>query len=100
MANYQTNLPCAACGDCVNQRTFHHVITRGARPDLAEACWNKMPLDAKHHTMIHARGLNYMSEKYPRIEKWLIANGWEFDDYRNKWTHPSASVAESGNELL
>ena len=94
MANYQTNLPCAACGDCVNQKTFHHVITRGARPDLAEKKWNKQPLCFSCHGKTHQKGMNYMAQKYVGFKNWLKYNGWEFDDYLNKWTHPSASLSQ------
>jgi len=28
-----------------------------------------------------------MSEKYPKVREKLIAMGWEFDEFRKKWTH-------------
>lgn len=28
-----------------------------------------------------------MANKYPRYKKWLLANGWEYDDYKKKWVN-------------
>lgn len=28
-----------------------------------------------------------MADKYPTYKNWLTQNGWEFDEFRQKWVH-------------
>lgn len=32
-------------------------------------------------------GITHMANKYPRYKKWLLANGWEYDEYKKKWVN-------------
>lgn len=61
----------------------HHVITRGAGGPDEE--WNLMPLSRQAHAEVHQIGLNKFARKYKRVREWLLANGWQYDDYRESW---------------
>jgi 5-methylcytosine-specific restriction endonuclease McrA len=65
--------------------TFHHLHTRKARPDLINEPKNKIPVCQQDHNSFHAKGTDYMAEKYPKVKAWLINRGWEKDTFLGKW---------------
>lgn len=66
--------------------TWHHLMTRKARPDLVHAPSNLIPVDQSCHNMFHAKGTSYMAEKYPKVKSWLINRGWGYCELMQKWT--------------
>lgn len=61
----------------------HHIITvKSGGPD---AEWNLMPLCRSAHTEVHKIGLTKFADKYGRVKSWLLAHGWEFEEFRQKW---------------
>lgn len=40
-----------------------------------------------HHTEKGMKGISYMAQTYPSYKKWLIDNGWQFDEFRKKWVN-------------
>lgn len=66
---------------------FHHLLTRKARPDLSENPMNMMPLCKGCHSLIHAKGTDYMAKAYPRVETWLQRRGWQ-KNFLGKWFLP------------
>ena len=83
--SFQTEEPCAACKTVFRQRTYHHVYTQKARPDMRENPNNKMPLCLEHHNMIHSKGTTYMSEQYFGVRIWLHEHKWYFCSVVKKW---------------
>lgn len=79
MINHKTR--CLVCGT-INPDT-HHVLSRGAGGDDSQS--NLALLCRKHHTEIHSIGTTTFSNKYPLFKNWLIANGWQYNDYIQKW---------------
>ena len=71
---------------------LHHIYTRKARPDLADEKWNQLPVHHFLHQDIHQRGLVIVSAEFPLIALWLQNYGWEFCEYKGKWTHPLAAT--------
>lgn len=62
-----------------------HIKTKGSGgPDLP---WNIMHLCRVHHTEKHQIGLVTFAKKYWKVHRWLLSNGWEFCEVRNKWNH-------------
>ncbi len=66
---------------------LHHIKTRGSGG--TDDPWNLIPLSRKMHSMWHMKGMRYMVKTYPAIEKWVLANGWGFDDFLFKWFRKS-----------
>lgn len=64
---------------------MHHVKSRGASG--SDDIWNLCPLSRRYHTEIHSIGMTTFSKKYPQFEKWLLANGWFYNEQLNKWRH-------------
>jgi hypothetical protein len=62
----------------------HHVKSVGSGGHDLET--NVIPLCRKHHTEIHAIGLNRFSEKYAKVSVWLSRNGWSYNSNCNRWT--------------
>lgn len=87
--SYQTHEPCTACGDFYAQRCLHHIKTR--KSGGSDQPFNLMPLCLKHHTEVHAIGLMKFSQKYKAVRSWLLAMGWEVDQFLNKWVHPRSN---------
>lgn len=46
---------------------------------------NLLPTCRGVHTERHAKGLNYIAQKYFSVKCWLLEAGWEYDDTRRKW---------------
>lgn len=68
--------------------TWHHTLTRKARPDLIMDERNLMPLCAGCHSLIHLKGTTYMSDRYPRVKTWLERRGWTYCDLKKAWGFP------------
>ena len=74
---------CAACGVQHNVDT-HHIITRGARPDLENYMPNCIPLCRVHHIEVHKKGLTYFANKY-NLNNELLNRGFYRCGLTNKW---------------
>jgi hypothetical protein len=88
--SYQSHEPCTACGTSAVDVTYHHILTRKTRPDLKEAEFNKIPLCFTHHGEVHQIGMSAFAKRWGRVDKWLIKNGWEFDEFLRKWVNAKA----------
>lgn len=73
------------CLICRKLAERHHIKTRGAGG--MDDDFNIMPLCRYCHLLVHSIGLTSFSKRYQIIENWLISNGWEFDEFLNKWKH-------------
>lgn len=62
---------------------LHHVKTR--KSGGCDSDFNLMPLHRIFHVEVHKIGLNKFAEKYPPVKKWLLANGWNFNEFKKKW---------------
>lgn len=82
--NYQSQEPCIACGTFSVDRCYHHIIARKRTKPIDEH-WNLLSLCQKDHADVHQIGLSAFVKKYPKAEEWLIKNGWEFDEFLQKW---------------
>ena len=73
------------CVACRNRATeFHHIKSKkSGGPD---EIFNLMPIDRICHTMVHAKGLVWFANKYSGVKNFLLANGWEYSELKNKWT--------------
>jgi hypothetical protein len=74
---------CLVCGR--RGAVAHHVKSKGSGG--SDEPWNLMSLDLIHHNEVHSAGLTAFAAKYRTVHLWLLANGWEFDDQKRKWTH-------------
>lgn len=71
--------------ECLGPLDPDHVKTLasgGANKDF-----NIMTLCRKHHQEKGQKGIIHMAEKYYQYKLWLIRNGWEFEEFKRKWTH-------------
>lgn len=95
---YDTMERCAACGGLDRPNNWeHHIISRGARPDLADKEWNKIPTCIVCHIpKWHAYGTRKMVLDFPGVKKWLEEHGWYYSKTLNKWWHDGASVNQGG----
>ena len=77
------NTPCIQCGQWPSDP--HHITTRKAGGgDHGD---NVMPLCRKHHVEWHFIGVLTMTNKYPKIKKWLtIHERWDVVMPANKMT--------------
>jgi hypothetical protein len=66
--------------------TWHHILTRKARPDLTNEPRNLIPVCQTHHNRFHEKGTSHMAENFPRVKNWPINRGWKFDTFLKKWT--------------
>ena len=76
---------CEVCGS--NPVALHHVKSYGSGG--SDDSWNLAPLCVEHHNEIHSAkmGTAQFAIKYHKFETWLIENGWEYDDFTERWTH-------------
>lgn len=76
---------CEACGHDGSFYTLDpdHVKTRGSGG--SDEAYNIMTLCRKHHTEKGNKGTSHMAAKYPNYKKWLLDNGWVFNNFLNKW---------------
>lgn len=63
-------LPCLCCNRTPSDPD--HITSRGAGGDDSKS--NIWPLCRRHHNERHARGLVYMTDKYPKLKDWLHKN--------------------------
>lgn len=74
------------CISCKQQATEnHHVKTRGSGGTDAE--FNLMTLCRSCHTEVHKIGMTKFAIKHDEAHNWLIRNGWQFNEFKKKWTH-------------
>jgi len=73
------------CLVCQNPKVDKdHIKTRGSGgTDEATNYWY---LCRGHHREKHDSGLTKFVEKYPKLKIALAFRGWEFDEYKKKWT--------------
>ena len=94
--NYQSHEPCLRCGEYILDRCYHHVKTKGSFG--SDHKFNLMPLCDFCHTKspdsVHRIGLTPFVSNSSKVEKWMIRNGWEFDDNLNKWIAPKDAVRD------
>lgn len=90
--NYQSHEPCVVCDEDFADRCYHHLYGRKAYPKLADFDWNKISVCQGDHNDFHTEGTRDMADEYPSVKAWLIAKGWEFDSYAQKWFHPQAAI--------
>ncbi len=72
---------CLVCGN--SNVDVAHIKTRGAGG--SDASFNLMFLCRFHHSEQHQIGLVTFSNKYPKVTKHLLDNGWIIE--RGKWRH-------------
>ena len=93
MKNFKSNEPCVCCGLNIDGMVcYHHLRTRAAARHLIDAHFNKIPVCQNHHNWFHRKGIAYMADNFPSVEKWLLTNGWERvrqADDRPKWMAPN-----------
>jgi hypothetical protein len=85
LMDQRRNEPCVITGN-YPPNDPHHIKSRGAMGDDVE--WNIVSLKHELHQEFHKIGINSFAKKYPKIEAWLIANGWTWDEFRKKWHTP------------
>lgn len=68
---------------------IHHILTQKSHPELKDTSWNCLALCHSLHVLVHQKGLTWVSQEIPLIRAFLENNGWEFDEHRRKWVHPS-----------
>ena len=77
--------------------TMHHVYSRKAHPRLADQETNMIPLCDDLHKEWHSQGTIFMQNKFPKIKKWLLDNGWQFDAGAWKWVNYELLRLENEN---
>ncbi len=82
LLKYISEKPCLVCGR-LGPSDPHHVKSKGSGG--SDIRTNVIPLCRKHHTEIHATGINRFCEKYEGAAVWLSVNGWSFNPNINKW---------------
>ena len=85
---WKSEKPCEICGK--GEACLHHIYTRGARPDLQNEEWNLIAVCQEHHNKFHEKGTAAMAIKHYQVRQWLQANGWLYDNFSQRWYHPSA----------
>jgi len=76
------DMRCLVCGR--TGPVGHHVKSKGSGGSDEPS--NLMPLCVIHHREIHV-SMNIFVNKYQSARNWLLANGWQFEESRNKWVH-------------
>lgn len=84
---------CVCCGtygtNSFNPLDREHTKTRGSGGSNQSE--NVSDMCRIHHTEKGQKGVTYMADKYPNYKKWLLENGWHFDEYRRKWVNHDAN---------
>lgn len=93
MKNFKSDEPCICCGLAIDGMVcYHHLRTRAAAPHLINAKFNQIPVCQDHHNQFHRKGITWMADNFPSVERWLLGMGWErvrmFKD-RPRWMAPS-----------
>ena len=82
LTNSYRNMSCIVC-ESVYQIVAHHIKTRGSgEGDYKE---NLIPVCFTCHRLFNDKGLVYMAEKHGEVSDFLINNGYEFDNFSQKW---------------
>jgi len=74
--------PCLCCGK-IDGYMAHHIQSVGSRGDDVRE--NLLSVCFGHHRIVETKGLIFLAEQYPAVSFWLLANGWELDDFKGKW---------------
>lgn len=75
------------CITGVRGATYHHIYAQKPYPKLRHTKWNMIPFEHRHHELAHKKGMVYMSVEFPKVQYWLIANGWKMCPLMRKWVH-------------
>lgn len=73
---------CGHAGDSFNPIEIDHIKTRGSGG--SDESFNVWTLCRTHHVEKHY-SLNRFVLRWPKARAWLIKNGWEFDEFLQKW---------------
>ena len=76
-------MSCLACNKYPSEP--HHLQSRGAGG--GDDHWNVIPTCREHHTEVHLKGLVYLANRYVHVKNFLIKNGWELNDNKEKYIH-------------
>lgn len=79
-----SEMPCVISG-APGPNDPSHVKSRGSFGD--DVAYNICPLAHRYHVELHKIGAVTFANKYPAYKKWLLDNGWTFDEFLQKWTH-------------
>ncbi len=86
--SYEANEPCIVTKlEGRGLVTYHHLLTKKAYPEHKDSTWNLIPVSQKIHLEFHQKGMSYMANKYPSVERWLIQNDWYVCESTKKWRH-------------
>ncbi len=80
MNSYHSTEECVICG---LSATPAHIKGVGAGGDDVKQ--NMAPLCGKHHTEQGSTGMKSFANKYKSFKEWLLNNGWQFDEFIQKW---------------
>ena len=64
---------------------WHHLKTR--KSGGSDHWKNMVPLCREHHQLAHLKHHTYMAIKFDGFRKALIARGWEFNGFLDKWVN-------------
>jgi len=81
LAAFYRERPCAACKDTF-QTVGDHIKSFGSGGECVHE--NMWSLCFEHHREKTDKGLTFFVEKY-KLDKILIAKGWQFDEFTQKW---------------
>lgn len=84
LCNDIRKMPCCNCNS-KGIIDVHHIKTRGAWGDDLE--FNLVPFCRNCHINLHKKGTNRFVELNETFKNYIESKGWEFDDYRKKWSH-------------
>lgn len=86
--SFESSDPCIACnfyGD--GSVCFHHLKSQKSHPEHKEKPWNKISVCLICHNNFHAKGTDFMAQKYKSVKKWLMGNNWQYCQLTSKWRH-------------
>lgn len=94
--NFSTDQACVCCGiNSKGMSCLHHLLTRGAWPELQLKPFNLIPVCQEHHNEFHSKGITYMADKYGDVNRWLLDNGWYVLELKKRWWHDGANISTS-----
>lgn len=82
-------------GKCSEPIEVHHLKSVGSGG--GDYDWNCLPTCRAAHQNIHAIGLTKACLQYPALKRYLVIFNWEFDTFKQKWSH--YGKAEADEEL-
>lgn len=90
LLNTYNNQPCLICGS-EETTVGHHLKTKGSGGHDIEI--NIIPVCYLHHIeQLHKMGLTKFANIHPIVIKFLISNGWQFNDFTEKWFNAECST--------